>query len=228
MRPHTETVPKALLPVAGRPFADLQLEWLAAQGVSDVVYSIGYLGEQIVDHVGDGGRFGLSVDYVREENGLLGTAGALRLAAEEKKLADEFLVLFGDSHLEISIPAVTQAFSSSGSEALMTVYRNDGQFDASNVVYATGRVLRYEKGLQPAPPEMRWIDYGLSVLRRSTIEREVAAGAIADLAPIMTALAASGQLAGYEATERFHEVGSSSGLADLEELLAGVRAEGSR
>ena len=54
MQPRTETVPKALLPVAGRPFADLQLSWLARSGVTDVVYAIGHLGERIRAFVGDG------------------------------------------------------------------------------------------------------------------------------------------------------------------------------
>ena len=58
----------------------------------------------------------------------------------------------------------TRPPSASGLPALMTVYENNGRFDASNVEYAEGRVLRYEKGLDPLPPEMRWIDYGLSVL----------------------------------------------------------------
>ena len=52
MAPYTDTLPKALLPVAGRPFADWQLSWLAEQGVDEVIYSIGYLGDQIRRHVG--------------------------------------------------------------------------------------------------------------------------------------------------------------------------------
>ncbi len=59
LRPLTEDVPKALVPVAGRPIADHQLRWLGSQGVTDVVFAIGYLGGEIREYVGDGGRWGL-------------------------------------------------------------------------------------------------------------------------------------------------------------------------
>ena len=82
MRPLTETIPKALIPVGGRPFIDHQLAWLAAHGVTDVVLSVGYRGEMLRDHVGDGARFGLAVRVVDEGTKLRGTAGALRLALD--------------------------------------------------------------------------------------------------------------------------------------------------
>ena len=82
-------LPKTLVPVAGRPFADYQLTWLAEEGVEDVVYCIGYRGDQIRDYVGDGARWGLSVTYVDEGADLRGTGGALRLAYDEGALAEE-------------------------------------------------------------------------------------------------------------------------------------------
>ena len=81
-------LPKCLLPVAGRPFADWQLDWLAGEGVDRVVYSIGYLGDLVRQHMGDGRRFGLDVDYVDEGDRPLGTAGALRLAADRGPRSD--------------------------------------------------------------------------------------------------------------------------------------------
>src|SRR2546421_8755669 len=79
MRPATEEMPKALLPVLGRPFCDWQLELLAERGVERVLYSVGYRGEMIRDHVGDGSRFGLAVGYVDQGEHLRGTRGALHL-----------------------------------------------------------------------------------------------------------------------------------------------------
>jgi NDP-sugar pyrophosphorylase family protein len=68
-------LPKTLVPVAGRPFADHQLTWLAQQGVTRIVYCIAYRGDQIRAYVGDGSRWGLSVDYVDEGSDLRGTGG---------------------------------------------------------------------------------------------------------------------------------------------------------
>src|ERR1700733_2234592 len=92
MRPLTETIPKAMIPVGGAPFIDHQLTWLSRHGVDQVVLSIGYRGRLLAEHVGDGARFGLRVRVVDEGENLQGTAGALRLADEQGALAETFLL----------------------------------------------------------------------------------------------------------------------------------------
>src|SRR5690349_10935272 len=92
MRPFTETVPKALLPVLGRPFVEHQLELCARHGVTEILFSVAHMGEQIERHVGDGARFGVRVSYVSEGATLRGTAGALRLALDRGCLAERFLL----------------------------------------------------------------------------------------------------------------------------------------
>jgi NDP-sugar pyrophosphorylase family protein len=219
MWPEARTVPKTLLPVAGRPFAAWQLEWLGRSAVNSVVYCVGYLAADIQTFVGDGSDFGVKVSYVDEGQPLRGTAGALRLAFDEGALEEDFLVLYGDSWLQVD-PAAVLAYARTRTEpALMTVYRNDDQWDTSNTVFVDGRVVRYEKGLQPLPAQMRWIDYGLSTYRRNLIAERVPAVGAHDLAPLCTALAASGELAGFEVTERFYEIGSARGRADMQRHL---------
>jgi NDP-sugar pyrophosphorylase family protein len=222
MRPRTETVPKALLEVSGRPFVDHQLAWLAGHGVGEVVLSVGHLGEQIEAHVGDGSRYGLAVRYVNEGPTLLGTAGALRLAAAEGALADEFLLTYGDSYLPIDFGAVAAAFRRSQRPALMTVFHNEGRWDTSNVVFDPERseVVLYDKSRTRRPAsDYRYIDYGLSALRLSVVVGEVPAQGKYDLADVFRPLSERGELAGYLVRERFYEIGSPSGLADLEALL---------
>jgi NDP-sugar pyrophosphorylase family protein len=225
MWPEARTVPKTLLPVAGRPFASWQLSWLADSGVTSVVYCIGFLGEQVRDFVGDGSAWGLSVSYVDEGSELRGTAGALALADADGVLEDRFLVLYGDSWLQVDPAQVLLASERSGLPALMTVFDNGGRWDGSNVVYRDGLVVRYEKGLDPAPPEMHWIDYGLSVLTRELVATRVPRGERSDLAPLCTALAQERALAGYEVGERFYEIGSADGRAEAEALLGSVSPE---
>ncbi len=219
MAPYTDALPKALLPVAGRPFADWQLSWLATQGVDEVIYSIGHLGDQIRRHVGGGERWGVKVRYVDEGAKLRGTGGALRQALEESALAEQFLVLYGDSYLSVDVRTVWEAFFARGRAALMTVYLNDGEWERSNVVFSEGIVTRYEKGLITFPSEMRYVDYGLSVFKRSTVDRWMPHDAVVDLSDTFTALSAAGDLAGYEAQGRFYEIGSPGGLRDLEAWL---------
>src|SRR6267378_5412193 len=103
-----------------------QLEHLAAQGIERVTYSIGYRGDLLREHVGDGSRFGLRVSWVDEGKRLLGTGGAIRLALDEGALDEAFFVLYGDSYLPVSMSDVERAWRQSGQPALMTVLRNEG------------------------------------------------------------------------------------------------------
>lgn len=219
MWPDARTVPKTLLPVAGRPFAGWQLSWLAAAGITSVVYSIGHLGQQIRDYVGDGSYWGVAVDYVDEGPQLRGTAGALRLAADSSVLAEDFLVLYGDSWLQVNPAAVMLAARASPMPALMTVYDNAGRWDGSNVIYAAGRVVTYRKGVADPPPEMHWIDYGLLAFRRHLIVSAIPPHGRSDLAPLCSRLADDGRLAGYEVSERFYEIGSPTGRVEADAWL---------
>ncbi len=222
MRPQTEDVPKALIPVAGRPFAEHQLAWLAGQGVTRVVYGIGEKGAQVRDFVGSGRRWGLEVAYADEGDRLLGTGGAVRLAVDEGLLDGGFLVLYGDSYLSLDVGALWAA-SGGGATPVLSVYRNDGRWDASNAVFEDGFVTRFEKGRADAADiGMQYIDYGLSVLTRAVVETHIPEGEAHDLARVYGALAEAGQLRGFEATERFYEIGSPQGLADLEAHLASI------
>jgi len=218
MRPLTDTIPKALIPIDGRPFVDHQLDWLAGHGVTDVVLCVGYRADAIRAHVGDGSRHGLRVRFVDEGEDLRGTAGALRLALDEGALAESFLLTYGDSFLPIDFAAVFRAFTACGQPALMTVFRNHGRWDTSNAIFDGRMVTLYDKQRQGRPAaDFTYIDYGLSALERRVIADEIAPGARADLAALFNALSVRGALAGLEIAERFYEIGSPAGLEDFEE-----------
>ena len=208
-------VPKTLVPVAGRPFADHQLSWLAEQGVEQVIYCIAHLGGQVRSYVGDGSRWGLRVRYVDEGSDLRGTGGALRLAYDEGALGESFAVLYGDSYLQLDLRAVRAVFERTVAPALMTVLRNENRWGASNADFDGELVTRYSK----TEGEFAWIDYGLSMLRRDVVA-ELPANGPADLAQLFAKLSRDGRLAGFEATERFYEIGTAESLAELERFLA--------
>jgi N-acetyl-alpha-D-muramate 1-phosphate uridylyltransferase len=223
MRPITETVPKVLIPVKGEPFLNHQLRWLAAHGVSEVVLSLGHMGELVEAHVKATPGFRVPVRFVHEGSALRGTAGALRLACDLGVLAEDFLVTYGDSYLPIDFASVADAFRNSGREGLMAVFKNDGQWDSSNVVFdaETQMITLYDKWhrLRPAR-DFTYIDYGLSALKRKTVAREIPPDEKSDLAELFHALSLRGELAGLQANHRFYEIGSPTGLADLEAYLS--------
>ena len=215
MRPLTDTCPKTLLPVRGRPFAHHQLHWLAAQGVSEVVYCIGHRGDLIRRYWAMEPCPVRSIRWVDEGEQLRGTGGALRLAFEQGVLQESFLAIYGDSFLPVRFAPIWQAFEFSGQPALMTVLRNEGRWDSSNAIYQNGRVVLYDKN--PAPG-MSYIDYGLLAFRRQIFADATAQ--VFDLAALLRQLSLDGQLAGFEVTERFYEVGSAAGLLELDRYLA--------
>lgn len=220
MLPRTEEIPKALVPVNGVPFAHRQLDLLARNGITEVLYSIGHLGGLLRDAVGDGHRWGMTVRYVDEGLPLRGTGGALRSALDAGALEPSFLVLYGDSYLPIRYADVSDAFRTSGLPALMTVLRNDDRWDASNVQFEEGRILRYDKRARGAERErMHHIDYGLSAIERRIIDARVDPTGFSDLADLYRDLSVDGLLAGLEVDQRFYEVGSPEGLAELEAHL---------
>jgi NDP-sugar pyrophosphorylase family protein len=216
--------PKALIPVNGEPFASHQLRWLADQDIKEVVYSIGHHGEAIRAFVGDGADWGLHVTYLEDGPKLLGTAGALRRGLGLGAIDDTFLVLYGDAFLPVPYAPVVAAFEQSGRPALMTVFRNEDAWGPSNVVFSDGRVQLHDKRPEAKRPDMRYIDYGLSVITAAPLEEYVAPGAVADLGDVFRELSIQGLLAGYEVHQRFYEVGSASGVADLEAHLTSRRS----
>jgi hypothetical protein len=211
LRPITETIPKALVEVAGRPFICRQLDYLHHQGIRKVVLCIGYLGEMIEQVVGNGSQFGLEVTYSPDGPILLGTGGALKQALP--LLGEHFFVLYGDSFLPVDFGLVERAFYDHQKPALMTVLENANRWDKSNVLFQNGKLIEFNK-LAPRP-EMAYIDYGLGVMSSQILEK-YQPGQVLDLAEVYHMLSTKGQLAGYKVHERFYEIGSHSGLKETE------------
>ncbi len=210
----TASLPKSLLPVAGQPFIDWQLTRLAACGFTEVLLCVGHLGDALRAHVGDAAA-GLAVHYSDDGPRLLGTAGALRRALP--LLAPSFLVTYGDSYLPFDYATPLRDLAGHPAAlGTLSVYPNAGRWDASNTAIAGERVVRYAKG--SADPVLDHIDYGALALRRSVIEA-LPPDEPWGLDAIQADLATSGRLRALVAPERFYEIGSEAGLAELERAL---------
>jgi NDP-sugar pyrophosphorylase family protein len=207
--------PKPLLEVAGEPFLLHQLRLLWGHGVREVVLCVGYRGEQIQSRIGEQ-RCGIAIRYSFDAPGLDGTLGAVRRALP--LLGERFLVLYGDTYLRVGYAAVAQSWRETGLPAVMTVLRNEGRWDASNVIYRDGMVVRYDK--RAPSPELRWIDYGLGGLTADALDRVPRSEE--DLAVLYERLAERGELLGFEATERFYEIGTPTALVETESFLRGL------
>ncbi|PZR76838.1 MAG: nucleotidyl transferase [Chthoniobacterales bacterium] len=214
LRPITETIPKALVSVAGQPFLAHQLRLLHAAGVRQVVLCVGYRGEMIEEEFGDGAAFGIELKYSFDGPNLLGTGGAIKKALP--LLGEEFMVLYGDSYLPVDYAEPARAFARSGKLGLMTVFKNESRWEPSNVWFEAGEIKQYDK--RNLVPEMKHIDYGVGFLRAEALAHRPEEKAFG-LADVYQDLVREKQLAGYEVSQRFYEIGSPQGLAELDSLL---------
>ena len=214
LRPVTDKTPKALLSVAGEPFIVHQIRLLNSHGFRKIVLCVGYLGEMIQAQLGDGSKFGVQIAYSFDGPTLLGTGSAVKQALP--MLGKHFLVIYGDSYMPVDYSAIVVAFVLSGKPALMTVLENEDQWDVSNVSFKAGEILRYDKKLRT--PEMRHIDYGIAILNASVFS-SFGIRPTFDLADVYSRLVSEKQMAAYEVKERFYEIGSRQGLAELDFLL---------
>jgi N-acetyl-alpha-D-muramate 1-phosphate uridylyltransferase len=204
--------PKPLIEVAGEPFLMHQLRLLAAHGGKEIVLCIGYHGEQIESRVG-AERFGMRIRYSFDAPELDGTLGAVRRALP--LLGEHFLVLYGDTYLRIDYSAVVHSWLQSGLPAIMTVLRNEGRWDTSNAQFDGRLVTAYDK--QKPTSDMHWIDYGLGGLTASAIQ--AVDDKVCELSALYHELARRRELFGFEASERFYEIGTPSALAETDAFL---------
>lgn len=218
LKPLTENFPKVMIDIKGRPFLDYQVRYLLDQGASEILLITGFQ-SQIVESFVAQQPWQSRVKLLNEGASLRGTGGALVWASEH--FEDNFVLMYGDSFLPIKIEPVYKEFVKSGMPAMMTVLKNQNDWDQSNVVFQEGRIQLYDKNPNPKPKEMVYIDYGLSVFSKDLVLgwKSTVATEKFDLSDRQKELSLKGQLAGFEVFDRFYEIGSFEGIKDFEQLV---------
>lgn len=218
--PLTVSLPKSMVQTAGKPFIAHQLALASEKGIKKAVLCTGYLGEQISYFVKDGSEWGLEVSYSSDGDKLLGTGGALKKALP--LLDDVFFVLYGDSYLDINWQEISRYFLAQNKLGLMTVLRNENQWDKSNVIYENGEIICYDKKNRTS--QMKHIDYGLGILRKTAFEEFSRKDAF-DMAELYQKLIAQKELLGFEVCQRFYEIGTLEAVAETEAYLLKRKGE---
>lgn len=207
-------IPKSLVPICGRPFIDWQIECLKESGVTDFLICIGHLGELISNHLGNGKKFGVNIEYSNDGPIKLGTGGAILAALS--KLPDNFMITYGDSYLPTDFHKIKNHFFEKEAGTLMTVYKNKEKIEKSNCQFKDGLIQLYSKS--NSTEAMDYIDYGLSILNKSAFDSRKSNSQF-DLAELFEDLSLTSNLIGYEVQNRFYEVGSLQGIINLENYL---------
>ena len=220
LRPVTETIPKAMIPIEGKPFLEYQIDFLKKNGVTDIVLCVGYLSESIEQYFGDGQKFGVTIQYVHDGERLLGTAGALKRA--EAHLQEHFFVMYGDSYLFLDFQEAYAHFTKSNKLALMVVYKNNNLYDQSNVAIENGMVSWYDK--KNSNGDLRYIDYGALIFKRSVLDL-IPDGQIYPLETVIQDLIQRKEVSAFEVSQRFYEIGSHKGMDEFKQYIQNLVGE---
>ena len=212
----TETIPKPMIPVHGRPFLEHEILLLKSHGIREFVLCVGYLGEQIEKYFGTGKKMEVGIQYSYDGSNLLGPAGALKRA--EPMLNESFFVTYGDAYLRLDYQRVMEYFLQSAKLGLMVVYKNKNKYGKSDLAVKDGYVTRYDKNGQ-GKEEMIWINFGVSVLRRDALELIPTATACGE-EEFYGKLIKKRELLAYSTTERFYEIGNPNSLLEFEEFIS--------
>ena len=200
-----------------RPFLEYQLDLLGRGGIKNIILCLGYMGEQIERHLGNGREYGVNIKYSIEDKPL-GTAGALKKA--EALLNDTFFTIYGDSYLFLDFGLAMSYFKSQQKLALMTVYQNYDRYHRSNTVVEGNLVKKFSQ--KEKTEGMVYIEYGVNIFKKKVLELipEKQPYSLDDLFP---RLIAEAELLAFEVKERFYEIGSPQGLREFEEYIRGAK-----
>jgi NDP-sugar pyrophosphorylase family protein len=215
LRPITETVPKPMISVKGKPFLEYEVHLLEKNGVRDLVLCLGYLGEVIENYFGDGSKFGVRMRYSYDGPRLLGPAGALKRS--EPLLEDSFFVTYGDAYLRAPYRRIMKFLLTSKKLGLMAVYRNDNWNGKSDVAVSGGHIVRYDKNARAG--SMHWINFGVSALRRKALDM-IPPGRECFEPEFYGKLIEARELQAFPVTKRFYEIGNLAALTEFERLVS--------
>jgi mannose-1-phosphate guanylyltransferase len=219
LRPLTLTTPKPVLPLAGRPFLSFMLDWLHGHGVDEAILSLGFLSDAVHEVLGDI-QSGMRLRYVHEDEPL-GTAGPVRLAADEGMLADRFLVLNGDVLTDMDLTLEIAQHARTGAAGTLALIEVEDV--ASYGVVPTdsdGRVTEFrEKAPGPAPTNR--INAGAYVLERSVVDLIPAGRAVSFEREVFPLMVGNG-LYGWPAAGYWIDIGTPERYLEATwDLLAG-------
>ena len=210
--PITKRVPKSMVKVGPKPFFEHQIELCRKNGIRNIVFCGGYLWEEVWKYFGRGRGFGVEIDYSIEEE-ILDTGGALKNAYPW--LDREFFVLYGDSYLVFDWQEAYGFFTRSQAKGLMTVWEATNGFKPQVSIDERGFVKEFTK--ENFKPEMKYIEYGLNILKKNIIFE--VPGEKFPIGDYFNLLIEKRSLVSFKVKNKFFEAGSFEGINELKRLI---------
>lgn len=213
--PFTETRPKPMVEVHGRPFLEYLVEMLREQGFSEVLLLLGYLPHVVQDHFGDGGRFGVRITYSVTAPEDLTTR---RLLVAREQLDSVFLLMYCDNYWPMQFDRLWEQYVSSGAPALTTVYSNKDRYSRDSVkVGADGFMEIFDRSR--TTPGLQGVEISYAILRRDLLDRLTDPDLLIEEA-LYPQLTREKKLAAHVTDHRYYSVGSPERLPLTNAFLA--------
>lgn len=215
-RPLTLKKPKPMIPVMGKPYLEYQLQYLKSYNITDILLCVGYLGEKIQNHFGDGQSMDMSITYSFEEKPL-GTGGALKKA--ESYLDDCFYLIYGDSFLPVNYSHIEGHFFAIDKTVLMVLYDNMKDTSVPNNVSLDNRgmVTQYKKDTGNCL--LKYVDAGVLALKKEILDSMPSEKKVSLEQEILPNYIARQECAGFVTHERFYDIGTPKRLKHFETFL---------
>jgi len=210
----TQTTPKPMLLVNGRPFLEHEIVLLRESGVTDFILCVGYLGKLIEDYFRTGDRLGVRIRYSHDGPRLMGPAGALKGA--EPLLGESFFVTYGDAYLRADYRRLMKSLLDSKKLGVMVVYENHGLYGKSDITVEDGYVTAYDK--TRCSEGMVWVNFGVSALRKRALSFIPPTKECGE-EQFYHELIRRKELLAFQTSERFYEIGSPNALKEFEQFI---------
>lgn len=200
-------IPKPMIPIEGRPVLEHEIECLCEQGFTDILITVGHLGNVIMDYFGDGLKFGVHITYYFEKEPL-GNAGALFQVKDQ--LTDDFLLLNADAMFDIDFNRFVQYHKTHDVVATLFTHPNSHPYDSGVIIADEHMAVRKWLAKEDERPEYfkNRVNAGLHVLNKRILEQTVEGGKIDLDRQLLKPLAGTGQMYCYDSPEYVKDMGT--------------------
>jgi D-glycero-D-manno-heptose 1,7-bisphosphate phosphatase len=214
LKPLTDTVPKPMILMNGKPFLEYLIEMLKENGIHEIVLLLGYLPEKIIEYFGDGERFGVKIKYsisdVSDETGT-------RIKKAEKVLQNYFLLMYCDNYFPLNLKKLLEFHERQNTFASVLVYTNKDKITKNNIfVDEKGFVITYDPARKQQ--NLNGVDLGFFILNKKIMEwmpkKDFSFQNI-----IIPKLIKEQQLSGHLVNHRYYSIGSLERLPITEKFL---------
>ena len=200
-------IPKPMIPIEGRPVLEREIECLCEQGFTDILITVGHLGNVIMDYFGNGLKFGVHITYYFEKKPL-GNAGALFQVKDQ--LTDDFLLLNADAMFDIDFNRFVQYHKTHDAVATLFTHPNSHPYDSGVIIADEHMAVRKWLAKEDERPEYfkNRVNAGLHVLNKKILEQTVEGGKVDLDRQLLKPLAGTGQMYCYDSPEYVKDMGT--------------------